>query len=201
MAPSLTASVMGYTELQSITDAVNEGAIYRFLTIPWDDERLRVHVQEAFSQKGMADENRRLALEVREANEELAVLNGRLERVLSNQQMQLGLEASRATAARDMLELLPVPAFGIDPQGLMVMANLAAQQLLGAERLLLGQCAACAAGPAVGAAGRAGAGFRMVRSALACPRPTFWCICPQGAFAGVQRIGLTIHARTDPDPC
>lgn len=129
----------GYTELQSITDAVNEGAIYRFLTKPWDDERLRVHVQEAFSQKGMADENRRLALEVREANEELAVLNGRLERVLNNQQAQLDLEASRATAARDMLDLLPVPAFGIDPAGMLVMANLAAQQLLGADRLLLGQ--------------------------------------------------------------
>jgi len=38
-----------------------------------------------------------------------------------------------------MLELLPIPAFGIDPEGLLVMANLAAQQLLGAERLLLGQ--------------------------------------------------------------
>lgn len=131
----------GYTELQSITDAVNEGAIYRFLTKPWDDERLRVHVQEAFSQKGMADENRRLALEVRDANEELAVLNTRLERVLSNQQAQLDLEASRATAARDMLDLLPVPAFGIDTEGLVVMANLAAQQWLGVERLLLGQSA------------------------------------------------------------
>ena len=31
----------GYTELQSIIDAVNEGAIYKFLTKPWDDERLR----------------------------------------------------------------------------------------------------------------------------------------------------------------
>src|SRR6185369_3349926 len=28
----------GYTELQSITDAINEGAIYKFLTKPWDDE-------------------------------------------------------------------------------------------------------------------------------------------------------------------
>ena len=41
-----------------------------------------------------------------------------------------------------MLDLLPVPAFGIDPAGMLVMANLAAQQLLGADRLLLGQCAA-----------------------------------------------------------
>ena len=42
----------GYTELTSITDAVNEGAIYKFLTKPWDDERLRAHVAEAFMRKG-----------------------------------------------------------------------------------------------------------------------------------------------------
>ena len=31
----------GYTELQSITDAINEGAIYKFLTKPWEDELIR----------------------------------------------------------------------------------------------------------------------------------------------------------------
>ena len=51
----------GYTELQSIIDAVNEGAIYKFLTKPWDDEHLRGHVAEAFRQKELADENRHLA--------------------------------------------------------------------------------------------------------------------------------------------
>jgi diguanylate cyclase (GGDEF)-like protein len=44
----------GYTELQSIIDAVNEGAIYKFLTKPWDDERLRGHVAEAFRHKDLA---------------------------------------------------------------------------------------------------------------------------------------------------
>jgi diguanylate cyclase (GGDEF)-like protein/PAS domain S-box-containing protein len=38
----------GYTDLQSVTDAINRGAIYRFLTKPWDDEPLRAHVKEAF---------------------------------------------------------------------------------------------------------------------------------------------------------
>jgi len=38
----------GYTELQSITDAINEGAIYKFLTKPWDDEELRLQVRDAF---------------------------------------------------------------------------------------------------------------------------------------------------------
>ncbi len=38
----------GYADLQSITDAVNRGAIWRFLTKPWDDEALRKVVREAF---------------------------------------------------------------------------------------------------------------------------------------------------------
>jgi CheY-like chemotaxis protein len=38
----------GFTELQSVTDAVNEGAIYKFLTKPWDDDQLRAHILEAF---------------------------------------------------------------------------------------------------------------------------------------------------------
>ena len=38
----------GYTDLQSVTDAINRGAIYRFLTKPWDDEALRVQIREAF---------------------------------------------------------------------------------------------------------------------------------------------------------
>jgi len=31
----------GYTELNSVIDAVNQGAIYKFLTKPWDDNLLR----------------------------------------------------------------------------------------------------------------------------------------------------------------
>jgi EAL domain-containing protein (putative c-di-GMP-specific phosphodiesterase class I)/ActR/RegA family two-component response regulator len=38
----------GYSDLESVVDAVNRGAIYRFLTKPWDDDQLREHVREAF---------------------------------------------------------------------------------------------------------------------------------------------------------
>lgn len=38
----------GYTDLKSITEAINRGAIYRFLTKPWDDDELREHIQAAF---------------------------------------------------------------------------------------------------------------------------------------------------------
>jgi response regulator RpfG family c-di-GMP phosphodiesterase len=38
----------GYTDLATITEAVNQGAIYRFLTKPWNDDELRAHIQAAF---------------------------------------------------------------------------------------------------------------------------------------------------------
>lgn len=39
----------GYTDLKSVTDAINKGAIYKFMTKPWDDDQLRQHVAQAFS--------------------------------------------------------------------------------------------------------------------------------------------------------
>lgn len=38
----------GYTDLESISDAINKGAIYKFLTKPWDDDLLRENIREAF---------------------------------------------------------------------------------------------------------------------------------------------------------
>jgi FixJ family two-component response regulator len=38
----------GYTDVASITDAVNKGAVYRFLTKPWEDNMLRAEIAEAF---------------------------------------------------------------------------------------------------------------------------------------------------------
>ena len=38
----------GYTDLDSVTDAINRGAIYKFLTKPWDDDVLREQIREAF---------------------------------------------------------------------------------------------------------------------------------------------------------
>ncbi|WP_447044317.1 EAL domain-containing protein [Vreelandella sp. H-I2] len=38
----------GYTDLKTVTDAVNHGEIYKFLTKPWDDEELRKEIKSAF---------------------------------------------------------------------------------------------------------------------------------------------------------
>lgn len=113
----------GYTELQSILDAINEGAIYKFLTKPWDDERLRAHVAEAFRQKGLVDENRRLTHQLETANADLAHLNQRLEGLLGQQRAQADLLAASAGSMRLLAEELPAPLLALDPQGLVVLVN------------------------------------------------------------------------------
>ncbi|HJV92049.1 MAG TPA: EAL domain-containing protein, partial [Azonexus sp.] len=49
----------GYTDLQSITEAVNRGAIYRFLTKPWDEDLLRDHIREAFRYQEVSTQHQR----------------------------------------------------------------------------------------------------------------------------------------------
>lgn len=44
----------GYTDLESISGAVNRGAIYKFLTKPWEDEHLRETLRDAFRHHEMA---------------------------------------------------------------------------------------------------------------------------------------------------
>jgi CheY-like chemotaxis protein len=38
----------GHVEVDALTEAVNRGAVYRFLLKPWDDEALRQSIREAF---------------------------------------------------------------------------------------------------------------------------------------------------------
>lgn len=62
---------------------------YKFLTKPWDDAQLRAHIEEAFQHKDMADDNRRLNLEVHTANHGLAKASRRLEELLKQKQQQI----------------------------------------------------------------------------------------------------------------
>ncbi|MEO5732159.1 MAG: response regulator, partial [Rubrivivax sp.] len=137
----------GFTELQSITDAINEGAIYKFLVKPWDDERLRGHIEEAFCHKEMADENRSLGAAVAAANEELAVVNARLHRLLDAQQLQISREGNSLAMMRGLLENIPAAVIGFDVDGMVAYTNADAEHLLGEVASPLG-CAANEALPA-----------------------------------------------------
>ena len=73
----------GYADLQSLTDAVNEGAVYKFMTKPWDDEQLIGNIEDAFQLKSMADENTRLSRELQLRNMDLTLVTRQLQKITS----------------------------------------------------------------------------------------------------------------------
>ncbi|MFZ5996047.1 MAG: ATPase, T2SS/T4P/T4SS family [Nitrospirota bacterium] len=50
----------GHADIQAIMGAVNEGAVYKFITKPWNDEDLRLTVSLALQQYALIQENKRL---------------------------------------------------------------------------------------------------------------------------------------------
>ena len=121
----------GYTDLQFITDAINEGAIYKFLTKPWDDEQLREQIREAFRNKEIADENRRLTLALQTANVELQAHVAEQER--QARQIETVLDT-----LQEVLQLIPWPIVGVDETGLIALSNSAADARLGGGEPMLG---------------------------------------------------------------
>lgn len=127
----------GYTEFNSITDAINRGAIYKFLTKPWEDDLLRAHTQEAFQRYEMKMENARLATELKLANDELKRINHELELRVEwkGRENVRNLEVLRVS--QEMFEVMPVAAIGIDNSGMVVVANQMAQQFFSANGTVL----------------------------------------------------------------
>jgi response regulator RpfG family c-di-GMP phosphodiesterase len=115
----------GYTELKSVTDAINQGAVYKFLTKPWDDDLLRKHVEDAFLHHELRGENQRLAAELQKNNAELE------QRVLEKTR-ELTLNLHALSVAHDVCESLPLAVLVIDDDGMIVVANRSAHRLMGA---------------------------------------------------------------------
>jgi diguanylate cyclase (GGDEF)-like protein len=133
----------GYTELQTVTDAVNGGSIYKFLTKPWDDEQLRSHIQEAVAYGAMANENRLLTLEVRTANQKLAAVNRQLESVLARQQSDIEQGEISLDIVHEALDNVPVPVLASDDTGTIVLANRAAHGLFAVYGQVQGAVLGC----------------------------------------------------------
>lgn len=131
----------GYTELQSITDAINEGAIYKFLTKPWDDEQLRANIAEAFRHKELADDNLRLHEQVHVVNRELAAANEQLQTLLAERERQLAIDGVTLNVAQEVLQQVPLPIIGFDDDGMIVFANVEADRVIGNGLPLLGNFA------------------------------------------------------------
>jgi len=133
----------GYTDLNSVTDAINEGAIYKFLTKPWDDDLLRKNVQEAFRHFELSSENQRLTDELQKANQLLENTNKGLQEDVHQKDQALELNIGVLKVAQEILEKLPVAVIGVSDDDVIAVANHKAYEFLGGRTgTLVGQTAA-----------------------------------------------------------
>jgi len=133
----------GYTDLNSVADSVNRGAIFKFLTKPWEDEQLSAQVREAFQYYEMKQENLRLTAQLQTVNEALAVLNQTLEKRVEEQTRSLRLNVHALRISQAVLEDMPLAVLGVGDDGVIAVANQAAHELLAAPGTgLVGQAVA-----------------------------------------------------------
>ncbi|KVU08549.1 two-component system response regulator [Burkholderia ubonensis] len=69
----------GYSEIDSVVQAINEGGIYRYLNKPWDDHDLLLTIEQALEQRRLRREAARLTALTQAQNETLRQFNTALE--------------------------------------------------------------------------------------------------------------------------
>ena len=79
--PNLVRIILtGYTDIESLIEAINAGRVFRYLTKPWNKDELIATVRQGLDVHALAMENVRLTEELREANARLRVENVHLKR-------------------------------------------------------------------------------------------------------------------------
>lgn len=65
---ALKLLLTGYSDIEAVIGAINEGQVFRYITKPWNPEELESILKEAFEKYELITNNRRLMLALNEAN-------------------------------------------------------------------------------------------------------------------------------------
>ncbi|MGY6275490.1 HD domain-containing phosphohydrolase [Methylomonas sp. MgM2] len=79
----------GYADLESTISAVNDGKIYCYCSKPWEDNELKILVNNALEQKRLREDRQRLYEIINDQNQQLKVLNASLEEKVEKRTEQL----------------------------------------------------------------------------------------------------------------
>ena len=130
----------GYTDVNAITAAINEGHIYQFILKPWNDEELKSIIKRALEQWELQMENKRLVEKIKRQNEELKMLNEDLERKVEERTKELVIKNKALILSQEIVDRLPIGVIGTDEEGTIVFLNGAAPQYFdGANGHALGE--------------------------------------------------------------
>jgi len=117
----------GYTDVDSITESINKGSVYKFFLKPWNDQSLKLEIKQALEQYDLIQTNKTLHEKVRKQNEELKTMNENLETLVSERTKQLEIQNRTLEFSRAILQDLPLPIIGVSSDGMIAVINQEAQ--------------------------------------------------------------------------
>jgi CheY-like chemotaxis protein len=92
----------GYADIDAVTEAVNQGAIARYINKPWNDDEIKQTVRDLLKQVELERENSRLTAELIEKNRALEDFNARLEQAVDQRTHELQLKI-KELSGRDQI--------------------------------------------------------------------------------------------------
>lgn len=119
----------GYTEVDSITEAINEGSVYKFFLKPWNDHNLKLEIRQALEQYDLIQANKHLHEKIIAKNNELKNINENLEAAVMERTKTLEVQNQALQLSQAVLEELSLPILGISREMIIVLANKAAKSL------------------------------------------------------------------------
>ena len=134
----------GYTDVDSITDSINKGHIYKFMLKPWNDQGLKLEIRQALDQYDLSRTNMDLNEKLIEKNEELKNINENLEKLVRERTIDLELKNRALELSHAMLGDLPVAILGVSAEKMIVMVNRKAEALsVNGKRMEVGRDFSC----------------------------------------------------------
>lgn len=61
----------GYADITAVIDAINKGQVYKYITKPWEEDDLRINIENAYEVYYLRKQNKDLLEQLKIANEQL----------------------------------------------------------------------------------------------------------------------------------
>ncbi len=135
---ALRIILTGYSDIESITESINKGKIYKFFFKPWNDLRLKAEIRQITEQIELVQTNKRLDEKIVQKNKELHEMNERVETLVRKRIQDIELENHVLQLSHAILEDIPISVVGIDNEGLIVMINKMAKEAVLRDNVKMG---------------------------------------------------------------
>ena len=123
----------GYTDVDTISNSINKGHIYKFFLKPWNDQQIVLEIRQALEQFELIKANKRLHEMTLEQNEELRTINDNLENMVAERTSVLERQNQALQLSQAILEELPFPIVGISKEMTVALVNARARQTFADE--------------------------------------------------------------------